>query len=51
MTNGKKYTKREKVVIGGLGALTPLILHLLVVDLQGWWLTLAPFVVVGAILL
>ncbi len=50
MTNGKKYTKREKVVIGGLGALTPLILHLLVVDLQGWWLTLAPFVVVGAIL-
>jgi len=50
MANGKKYTKREKVVIGGLGALTPLILHLLVVDLQGWLLTLAPFVVVGAIL-
>ena len=50
MAGGRRYTKREKILIGGLGALTPLVLHLLVVDLQAWWDSLTPFVLLGAVL-
>lgn len=50
MAGARRYTKRDKVLIGGLGALTPLVLPLLSVDLQNWWENLTVFVLLGAML-